>query len=240
MEKKFESELGKRIVEGNTRKSSKKVILGIAAIGACALLFGAASFSFAMGANATGPSFITENVLFDHEVSELTDTETGDADAKRVMSLKYRSTAPPGDNDLGNTKFVYVINIVINSTDGYEFIGMNVGNLVIGFDAPVAYNALVTVYTTGIANQGELPEAFSVTTTPATDDTTDGVDVTAIIPSATLLDGSAWVPTVGDTVSITITVDIAMPNLTGTATETAWPGSIFEPVPVDFPIVEEA
>jgi hypothetical protein len=236
MEKKFESELGKRIVEGNQRKSSRKVILGIAAISACALLFGAASFSFAMGATVSGPPFIIENVLFDHEVSDLVDVETGDADVKRVMSLKYRTTDPPGGIDPGNTKFIYVINLALNSTDEYTLVGMPVGNLELAFTTYEGVNAEITTEITVVSNAGGVSETMWANTTEYML-AESGLDLTATIPAVTLDSGLAWVPTPGDTVSIVITAHIGVPNLTGFATETAFPGLDYAPMTAAFPVV---
>ncbi len=76
MEKKFESELGKRIVEGNRRKSTKKVVLVIAAVSVMTLLVGAASFTMAQMACAGNSPVVDEAVLFESQEDSIMSTET--------------------------------------------------------------------------------------------------------------------------------------------------------------------
>ncbi len=84
MEKKFESELGKRIVEGNRRKVTKKVALAAFAIITVAAFFGAAAFSVVTSAKA-GPPYMTAETLVDHEQSTI-NNEGGSIAVSRVMT----------------------------------------------------------------------------------------------------------------------------------------------------------
>jgi hypothetical protein len=229
MGKEFESELGKRIVEGKKRKTSVKVGLVAAAVVSCALLFGTAAFSFAMGsgASAGSPPFMTEYTIWDHEVDEISFTEDGDADAKDVLSLKYKSSLPPGGADPGNTKLVFSLNVAINSTDNFEFAGMTAALLTVWFDG--TGQAVVSITSVLTTSAGET--VFTTLPYLAWFYGTDTFDVAATLPST-----DVWTPAVGDTVSFNIVVEVYVPGMSGTVTELSWPDAIyaFEPRVEDF------
>jgi len=224
MVKEFESELGKRIVEGKKRKTSVKVGLVAAAAVSCALLFGTAAFSFAMGSgtSAGSPPFMTEVVIWDHEVDEISATEDGDADAKDVLSLKYRSSLPPGGADPGNTKLVFSLNVAINSTENIDFAGMTAALLTVWFDG--SGQAVVSITSVLTTSAGDMV----FTTVPYLEwfYGTDTFDVAATLPSS-----DVWTPAVGDTVSFNIVVEVYVPGMPGTVSELSWPDVIdaFEP-----------
>ena len=236
MVKEFESELGKRIVEGKKRKTSVKVGLVAAAAVSCALLFGTAAFSFAMGSgtSAGSPPFMTEVVIWDHEVDEISATEDGDADAKDVLSLKYRSSLPPGGADPGNTKLVFSLNVAINSTDNFDFAGMTAALLTVWFDG--SGQAVVSI-TSVLTNSTGDDVPFETVTKPylAWFYGTDTFDVAATLP-ATLPWGDVWTPAVGDTVSFNIVIEVYVPGMSGTVTEQSWPDAVYalEPRVEDF------
>jgi hypothetical protein len=231
MEKKFESELGKRIVEGKQRKSSKKTILGIAAVCASVLLFGAALTTFAAGVNS--PVEIVVKELFEPTVEDLMTLDDVDTDLKRTMSIKYRSTLPPGNGDYsdsGNTKLIYSLNMQVQVEDvsSYGFATIVVGDLSVTFDDPV--NAQITVNCAVETLIGTfayaVPETSSVSGTSVdisamaqlivgyTDDPT-AEDPTILIPVY-------YVVAPGDSISWTITVVMSVPNLSGSLSEVAW------------------
>ena len=224
MVKEFESELGKRIVEGKKRKTSVKVGLVAAAAVSCALLFGTAAFSFAMGSgtSAGSPPFMTEVVIWDHEVDEISATEDGDADAKDVLSLKYKSSLPPGGADPGNTKLVFSLNVAINSTENIDFAGMTAALLTVWFDG--SGQAVVSITSVLTTSAGDMV----FTTVPYLEwfYGTDTFDVAATLPSS-----DVWTPAVGDTVSFNIVVEVYVPGMPGTVSELSWPDVIdaFEP-----------
>jgi hypothetical protein len=227
MGKEFESELGKRIVEGKTRKTPVKVGLVAAAVVSCALLFGTAAFSYAMGsgASAGSPPFMTEVVIWDHEVDEISFTEDGDADAKDVLSLKYKSSLPPGGADPGNTKLVFSLNVAINSTENFYFAGMTAAMLTVWFNG--SGQAVVSI-TSVLTNSTGDDVPFETVTKPylAWFYGTDTFDVAATLPSS-----DVWTPAVGDTVSFNIVVEVYVPGMSGTVTELSWPDAIYAPEP---------
>jgi hypothetical protein len=236
MEKKFESELGKRIVEGKKRGSSKKTILGIAAVCASVLLFGAASVTFAVGVNA--PVVITEKLLFEQVEDLILNEDLMDTDLKRSMSLKYRSTLPPGNGDTGNTKLIYSLNMQVKTVDGYDFVGMIVGDLSVLFAVDV--EAKITIACTVTNAAGILPaETEQYTSTGVSVDASASVPAELIVGSEAVTDEfgtvtevpvfDAYTVAIDDTISWTITVDISVPNLSGSLTEVAWPG-IYEDI----------
>ena len=237
MEKKFESELGKRIVEGKKRVSSKKAILAMAAICASALLFGATLTTFAVGVNS--PVEITEISLFEPAVVDtMVNVNDVDTDLKRTMSIKYRSTLPPGMNDPGNTKLIYSLNMQVKAIEGYDFATMVVGEMAAVFTTPV--DAQITVNCAVQTSSGTFdaqPETISALATTS-------IEVSALVPAQLITfedqvneDGTItqvevlkdYVVAEGDSMSWTITVVMLVPNVHGSLNEVAWPG-IYEDI----------
>lgn len=227
MERKFESEIGNHLHDRKS-KSFKKAILGIAAISACALMLGAASAVFAVGENS--PVEITEVTMFGETQiqDQYNADDVGDADLDRVMSLKYKTTLPPGNGDPGNTKLLYNINMQVRSVDGIDFSGMIVGELSAQFDESVV--TIVTVEC-AVTVDGEIPVTYL--TVGEKFYTTDGsVIVGAAVPSQVIEGyGEDGLPilvdyavSVGDFMSWTITVVTFVPEVGVELTESAWPG----------------
>ena len=113
MERKFESELAKKVAGGNKDNSSKKKGVLFAAVATCALLFGSAAFSIAEADNDNGNCPVTVKGLLDDEVDELTFVGP-DPDVKRTMNLKARSFLPSGDADVEYTKILYSVKVHFN------------------------------------------------------------------------------------------------------------------------------
>lgn len=235
MERKFESDIGVRISEGK-RGASRKAILGISAIAACALLFGAASYSFAVSENA--PVEITELPIFVQAPDEYAVLEEGDVDLARSMSLKYRSTLPPGNGDSGNTKLIYSVNMQVKSTADIDFADLIAGELSVMYQLPVT--ASVTIACT-VTVAGEIPISYECAIGEYS--VIDSVVVVdASVPTELItgyddvLDENGDVVSVpvtveytvadGDSISWLITVAVSIPDLLVTLTEDAWPALV--------------
>jgi hypothetical protein len=162
MERKFESELAKKVAGGNKDNSSKKKGVLFAAVATCALLFGSAAFSIAEADNDNGNCPVTVKGLLDDEVDELTFVGP-DPDVKRTMNLKARSFLPSGDADVEYTKILYSVKVHFNDSEAYTYGGMSVGILTIGY----AFSGLV------------LEEDFITEAT--VDGYDDGIDQTACV-----------------------------------------------------------
>lgn len=139
MEKKFESELGKRIVEGNRRKVTKKVALAAFAIITAAAFFGAAAFSVVSSAKA-GPPYMTAETLEDHVQSTI-NNEGGSIAVSRVMTLMTRAfdVETSGGQHMDCFKFVYVMNVQIVDDDSVVNVGDALGDLDLDFTSTVAW-----------------------------------------------------------------------------------------------------
>jgi len=229
MEKKFESELGKRIVEGNRRKSTKKVVLVIAAVSVMTLLVGAASFTMAQMACAGNSPVVDEAPLFDSQGDSITVGD--DTAAKRVMNLKYRSVDPgTADSDLGVFKFTYAVNVYFKDAVAGIGSGIAVGNLVIVFNSDLV-DGNVAITGTAVVLDGAGNVVTSSYTLPS-DANVDlnVIDVTAAIPTidSTVTLGAGY----SVSINIQITIDDA-PGLSGTATEQPWPTLYSEVYDVD-------
>ena len=160
MERKFESELAKKVAGGNKDNSSKKKGVLFAAVATCALLFGSAAFSIAMSENDNGRP-VAVLVLTD-KVDELqADPDTDlNVDVKRVMNLKAKSFDSPGDNGCDEyTKFVYSVNVKIYDSEAYVYSDMDVGILVIGYASLVDLDTTTTVTVDGTELTQEAADA---------------------------------------------------------------------------------
>ena len=225
MEKKFESELGKRIVEGNRRKSAKKVGLVVAAVSVMTLLVGA-SVTMAMQANAGGPDFIYDDVVWDGERDTIMSTvDVNDDAVQRVMNLKFKSSAPPGDADGGLFRFTYGINIQFKELVDGIGTGTAVGTLVIGFpedidDNLVSFSTQATLYDSAGTSIGSGTPVVS-----DADSDAGFINVTAAIPVFYATDAITEVPlAAGYSLSISVQITIEdSPLLSGTLTEQPWP-----------------
>lgn len=157
MEKKFESELGKRIVEGNRRKVTKKVALAAFAIITVAAFFGAAAFSVVTSAKA-GPPYMTAEDLVDHEQSTI-NNDGGSIAVSRVMTLMTRAfdIEAGGGAHMDCFKFVYVMNVQVIDADSIVLAGDAIGDLALAFDPSVArypIGPVLTVTATTYAADG--------------------------------------------------------------------------------------
>lgn len=243
MEKKFESELGKRIVEGNRRKSTKKVVLVIAAVSVMTLLVGAASFTMAMQANAGGPDFIYEELLLDGYLDTVpSPTDLNDDAVQRVMNLKFKSSAPPGESDGGLFRFTYGINIHFKEMVDGIGTGTAVGYLNISFDDDVDDNLVSFATDAKLYNPAgnEIRSGKPVVSDAEVD--ADIINVTAAIPVFYATDLNTVVPlAAGYSLSISVQITIEdSPLLSGTLTEQPWPTLTHEVYDVDENFVGDA
>ena len=138
MDKKFESELGKRIVEGNRRKGPK-VVMAAFAILTVASFLAAAAFSLVTSAKA-GPPYMTAEDLVDHEQSTITN-EGGSVAVSRVMTLMTRAfdVDTGGGQHMDCFKFVYVMNVQVVDADSTVNVGDAIGDLSLEFANFVAW-----------------------------------------------------------------------------------------------------
>jgi hypothetical protein len=189
MKRKFESELARKVADGNSGPSNKKKGVLFAAVATCALLFGSAAFSIAMSENDNGRP-VAVLVMTDKmdELVAYPDTDLS-VDVKRMMNLKAKSFTPPGDNGCDEyTKFVYSVNVKIYDSQAYAYSGMDVGMLVIDYESLVDLTTTTTVTVNGVDLSQEEADAcasFDIGSTTTTSvvislpigDYADGTDV---------------------------------------------------------------
>jgi hypothetical protein len=146
MEKKFESELGKRIVEGKNRQSTINVGIIAAAVVSCALLVGSAAFLLPAMAGAETSAAVDYIELIDAEDDYLVYVEglglvhvadeplDGIWDVKRTASLKQATfDSPSVMSDAQYNKFVYVLNVNLRDLTTFVPEGTVVGQLTIPY-----------------------------------------------------------------------------------------------------------
>jgi hypothetical protein len=230
MERKFESELGRDISSGRNSKPSPRLGVVGATVASCALLLSIAGMSLAMGGLDTpgGPPFMVDEVVFNQEVDEIAAGDLGDAAVKRVMSLKYKTVTPQGDVDVPFTKFSYVMNFAFNESVNIK--GSEVGKLALTFTAddllldPLLFNlagatALVTTSITGVDLVGAdaLPISGGSSTVVYLDN--NAIEVSIVVPVDLV-----WDVSIGDSLSISVTIEIEEHVLHGSVVETPWAG----------------
>lgn len=253
MERKFESDLASRIVEGKTRRSTRRAAFLLAAVAVCAMLGATTLYSVAMSDDTGAP--MTEIVIFNQQKNELTETFLNDEGveevnvlATRTMSLKVKGDhAYAGPNCvLQNAKFVYVLNVGIQeisyqdgATIAWE--GMELGELtlpdVVG-DLTVSASPVVTRIVDGVSEVVPTTGVCAVAagnvvtvSIPALLDDVDGEIVT--------LDRSYEV---GDSISISVNIqtlaDLDTYLIGEDVTEVAWGDVETRTETIALPIVE--
>jgi hypothetical protein len=240
MENRFESELGKRIVEGNRRKVTKKMAVVAFAMVSAALFFGTAAFSFVTSAQYA--PYMTAETLFDHEQSTI-DNLGGSAAVSRTMTLMTRAfdVETGGGAHVDCFKFVYVMNVSIVDTDTTVYAGDDIGDLALLFasDVPMpSVGLILTVEATTYAADG----------TPMTVDGYSGVtmaystitneDQTMTVTGITV-DANAPVDLIGTGSSMSLYIDVwvyYLPIIEGTATEIPFGGASTDLFFEEFPI----
>jgi hypothetical protein len=220
LERKFESELAERVSRKRGRGPAAKMLALAAAVGTCALLIASAALTFAWNENSNRPTFIVNDVLFDH-VKDAVYNDEGSVSSMRSMTLKIRSSETPGDAHEEFTKLVYVINISVNQEGAEEVVaGSTVGTLSVQLVADEAQTAIGTI---DIAYEVyDSSAAATLSTAGASEEVAFGtdasVDVDAVLPG---IEGFA--PDAGDALSLTITISFSEPLLHGDVSEMPWP-----------------
>jgi len=200
MEKRFESELGKRIAEGSRRGEGRKAAaIAVAVISAVAFI-GTAAFSFMTSARYA--PYMTDEMPFDHLQSTI-DDEGGSVEVSRVMTLMTRAY----DIDTGGGahvdcfKFIYVMNVAIVSFDGVLDEGAPIGTLDLSFS-----NQVAVYYKWSI--EASVYEAVAGTSTTYSYDTLYDADESAVdFVTVTSVDA-----TVGGVTTTDYTVSVDAPD----------------------------
>lgn len=211
MEKKFESELGKRIVEGKKRQSTINMGVIAAAVVSFALLVGSAVFLLpAMAGAETGKPVMIEVIpiegqddylVYVAESDEIVHTDSvaidEKYDLKRMVTLKEMTyTSPNAPYDKDYNMFVYNVNVVLRDlTNVGSPEGMILGTLTIPYSGSVVAATSMSI----AVNLVELPDILpaSVTTDLENDVITVGVFLPAGISYAA-----------GDNIQIQVTAKV--------------------------------
>lgn len=244
MERKFESELGKRISEGKKRSSTINVGIMSAAVVAAALLVGSAAFLLpALGAE-TGKPVMEELMAIENqddyliyvEESEIVVHDDGDDgmtdgqyDVRRIVNLKEKtitSTFSPYYHEYN--LFVYNINIVLSDlTHVGQPVGMLVGELEIPYTYADEEDDVKSVSWFMMVNAAPVDVNPATVTLPSVD--YQFIFIAVCLPQL----GSVEVPieyTVGDNIQIQVSVKVPFFH-------DLYPDS--EPGPVEVPGVDE-
>jgi hypothetical protein len=188
MERKFESELGKSVVEGKT-KHSKKVFATLTAAVTCALMFGSAAFLLPVLAEQeqTGMPVtwiqVNESTLYDYvffvpdDDPETDDeplhyddwpAEIAQFEVKRAMNLKVTNfDQSNSDSGMEYNKFVYSMGVNVQSLDELVSWDKVVGELSIPYDLVTSDAEEEIDVTSTITVATTTPEGVSVTTVVA-------------------------------------------------------------------------
>lgn len=220
MERKFESELAERVSKKRGRGPAAKMLALAAAVGTCALLIASAALTFAWNEDSNRPTFIVNDVLFDHE-KDAVYNDAGSVSSMRSMTLKVRSSEAPGDAHEEFTKLVYVINISVNQEGAEEVAtGSTVGTLSVQLIADEAKTAMGTI---DVAYEAfDSSAATTLSAAGASEEVAFGTDASVDV-DAVLLGIDGFVPDVGDSLSLTITISFSEPLLHGGVSEMPWP-----------------
>ena len=226
MENKFESELGKRIVEGNRRKVTKKMAVVAFAVISAAAFFGTAAFSFVTSAQYA--PYMTAETLFDHEQSTI-DDDDGSVAVSRTMTLMTRAfdVETGGGAHVDCFKFVYVLNVAIVDADTTVLAGDDIGDLTLSFASEVpmpSVGLILTVEATTYAADGTPTTVDGYSGVTMAYSATTNEDQTLTVTGITV-DANAPVDLTGAGSSMTLYIDVwvyYLPSIEGTATEIAF------------------
>lgn len=256
MKRKFESELGKRIVRGSRRASQSPVALAALVSAACAIILGASAMMVPALAvpGDPGPPVTYVNLIDaedDYLVNDGTAIvkidEVGDDlfQVKRVATLKHAIFSTPGMSSAEYTKIVYSVNVNLRDLTELEddVVGMVVGALDVAYagaaapltvDFSLAINGEVlheTAYNeTGVPYAGAEMNPFEVDWIDTSDDgidVADTISVDAVLPDlASAFEKQSYEP--GDSVELFILIKIGEPVETLSFSEVAFPGAPFD------------
>ena len=139
MERKFESELGERVVEKNGHKLGKKTAALVGAMAICTLMISCAFSSLAENQPAKD-----SGVMFDDHVDYIYGAD-GEVDVKRTMTLKNKTMTANGDSELTYTSFNYTVSLSVNDAD-LSLEGAIIGSLEIVIDGADDSNVYIGNY----------------------------------------------------------------------------------------------
>ena len=224
MERKFESDLARRVTGLETSRPLRKTGLVLAAVAVCAMLSVSALYSVAIGENSRAP--IVEIGIFSAEKAYLTEADTDEAGdpvvnllAVRTMNLKVKGDHLYAAEDcpLYYAKFVYRLDVSI-SDDEVAWEGMILGELTL----PEAVEE-VTLVATAMVTRGDTTVDIGAAAYAGS----SGNVITVSIPA---LSDSTYV--VGDSISISVMIQTGVAidgDLMGeTVYETAWSDPLTE------------
>jgi hypothetical protein len=181
MEKRFESELGKRIAEGTRRGEGRKAAAVAVAVISAVAFIGTAAFS--LMTSAQHAPYMTNTTLFDHFQSTI-DDESGEV--RRVMTLMTRAydVEAGGGAHVDCFKFIYVMNVSVVGSEGVLAVDDPIGTLDLSFSGPVAVDNKWSIEATVYEAEAETSTTYSYDTlynadeTPVVFVTVTSVDVT--------------------------------------------------------------
>ncbi len=222
MERKFESDLARRVAGRETSRPLRKTGLVLAAVAVCVMLSVSALYSVAISEKSGAP--IIEVDIFSAKKAYLTETDTNEVGdpvvnllAVRTMNLKVKGDHLHAEEDcpLHYAKFVYRLDVSI-SDDEAPWEGMTLGELTLPEAVEeVALTAAATV-TRGDATVDIGTAAYAISS---------GNVITVSMPT---LSDSTYA--VGDSISIAVMIqtDVGIDeDLMGeTVYETAWGDSL--------------
>ena len=229
MERKFESDLARRVTSPETSRRFRKTVVVMAAVAVCAMLSVSALYSVAMSGNSGAP--IVEIDIFSAKKAYLTETDTGEYGnqvenllAVRTMNLKVRGDHLFAGEDcpLHYAKFVYGLNVSISEDDA-SWEGRALGELklpgIVGDVTPVATATVTRADGSSVEIDTEVVYASAV-----------GSIITVNIPTLELVDGDTVAYAAGDSISISVMiqtgVDLSDYVVGETVYETAWGDSL--------------
>jgi hypothetical protein len=223
LKKDFESGLARRIATKKSRGPFTKWLIASTVPMTVAVLIGAAALSFAWSGEPGRPDFMQNETVFDHMSDEVL-ADDGSVDAKRVMTLKMKTTDVPGELHEDYTKLIYRLNVSVNGAAVEEVAsGIAIGllDVVLGTDAVGTVSGNYEVYD----SSADIIYAASLMD-PAVTPFYAGspVSVSAIVPSVDGFEADA-----GDWISLTIVIDFEDPFIPGDIVELPWPGLGLEP-----------
>jgi hypothetical protein len=175
LERKFESELGERVVEKNGHRNSKKVSALIGAVAVCTLMISCAFVSLADNQPAKD-----SGVMFDNHVDYIYGVDD-EVDVKRTMTLKNKTMEVSGTNELTYTSFNYSVSISVNDV-GLSWVNAIIGSLTIAIDGATSSNEYTGNYLGYIELTGP---GLEILQAPVSGSVTCGADpgsVTFLVP----------------------------------------------------------
>ena len=184
MERKFESELGKRVAEGSWKKASKKSAILAVALSACALMISSAAFMApAIAGEEYGKPVYWDDVISaqsdylvyeDGALVHYAEDQIGEDDlfdVKRTVTLKAATFDSPSEFSIAQyNKFVYSVNVNLRDLTYFNPDGTVVGMVTIpytGTSEPVVSWSMTDGETIVATSEDALPAYVPTETTVA-------------------------------------------------------------------------